>query len=109
MAIRSIDIIADIAIPDIALARKINQFARDAEDYLLFDCSRRVFRLGAVRGRSPRTATTSQAWHPGLPPLQSAVRGTQRTVNTDIGQHFDPTFVRRFRRHHPRRRVARIA
>ncbi|EUA42381.1 putative nitroreductase [Mycobacterium xenopi 4042] len=78
MAIRSIDIIADIAIPDIALARKINQFARDAEDYLLFDCSRRVFRLGAVRaarrGLQPHLRLGTRA-------AAAAICGSRYTAN----------------------------
>jgi HD domain len=45
------DTIADIAVPDTALAREITEFIRDAEDDLLFHHSRRVFLFGALQGR----------------------------------------------------------
>ena len=48
---QSIETIADITIPDSALAREITEFIRDAEDDLLFDHSRRVFLFGALQGR----------------------------------------------------------
>lgn len=48
---QSIETIADITIPDSALAREITAFIRDAEDDLLFDHSRRVFLFGALQGR----------------------------------------------------------
>lgn len=47
----SIETIADIAIPDTALAREITEFIRDREDDLLFNHSRRVFLFGALQGR----------------------------------------------------------
>ncbi|WP_240630576.1 HD domain-containing protein [Mycolicibacterium sp. GF69] len=43
--------IADITIPDSALAREATAFIRDAESDLLFDHSRRVFLFGALQGR----------------------------------------------------------
>lgn len=48
---QSMQTIADITIPDSALAREITEFIRDAEDDLLFDHSRRVFLFGALQGR----------------------------------------------------------
>ncbi|MGB3331227.1 MAG: HD domain-containing protein [Mycobacterium sp.] len=48
---QSIETIADITIPDSALAREITEFIRDTEDDLLFDHSRRVFLFGALQGR----------------------------------------------------------
>ncbi|UVO14776.1 HD domain-containing protein [Mycobacterium sp. SVM_VP21] len=48
---QSIETIADITIPDSALAREITEFIREAEDDLLFDHSRRVFLFGALQGR----------------------------------------------------------
>src|SRR6201997_4551684 len=51
MATQSIDTIADVAIPDTALAREITEFIRDAEGDLLFHHSRRVFLFGALQGR----------------------------------------------------------
>lgn len=51
MATQSIETIADITIPDTALAREITEFIRDTEDDLLFNHSRRVFLFGALQGR----------------------------------------------------------
>lgn len=51
MTTESIQVIADIAIPDTALARAITAHIREAEDDLLFDHSRRVFLFGALQGR----------------------------------------------------------
>ena len=51
MPIQLSDTIADIAIPDTALAREITEFIRDAEGDLLFHHSRRVFLFGALQGR----------------------------------------------------------
>ncbi|WP_409437523.1 HD domain-containing protein [Mycobacterium sp. SMC-14] len=48
---QAIETIADITIPDSALAREITEFIRDTEDDLLFDHSRRVFLFGALQGR----------------------------------------------------------
>jgi hypothetical protein len=48
---KSIETIADVAIPDTALVRDVTDFIRDAEDDLLFDHSRRVFLFGALQGR----------------------------------------------------------
>jgi hypothetical protein len=50
MATRSVETIADITIPDTALAREITEFIRDTEDDLLFNHSRRVFLFGALQG-----------------------------------------------------------
>ena len=50
MTTQSIDTIADIRIPDTALAREATDFIRDAEDDLLFNHSRRVFLFGALQG-----------------------------------------------------------
>ncbi|MFI6865341.1 HD domain-containing protein [Nocardia sp. NPDC050406] len=43
--------IADIRIPDSALAREATELVRDAASPLLFDHSRRVFLFGALQGR----------------------------------------------------------
>jgi hypothetical protein len=51
MAAQSIETIADIPIPDTALAREITEFVRDTEDDLLFNHSRRVYLFGALQGR----------------------------------------------------------
>jgi HD superfamily phosphodiesterase len=45
------DSIAGVVIPDTPLVREVTDFIRDAEDDLLFDHSRRVFRFGALQGR----------------------------------------------------------
>jgi hypothetical protein len=47
----SIDIIAEIAIPDTPLVRAITAHIREAEDDLLYNHSRRVFLFGALQGR----------------------------------------------------------
>jgi HD superfamily phosphodiesterase len=51
MAIRSIETIAGVAIPDTALVREATDFIRNAEDDVLFHHSRRVFLFGALHGR----------------------------------------------------------
>jgi hypothetical protein len=51
VATKSIETIADVAIPDTALVREITDFIRDAENDLLFHHSRRVFLFGALQGR----------------------------------------------------------
>ncbi|KKW62813.1 diguanylate cyclase [Mycolicibacterium elephantis] len=51
MSVQSLQSIADITIPDSALAREATDFIRDAEDDLLFNHSRRVFLFGALQGR----------------------------------------------------------
>jgi hypothetical protein len=51
MSTKSIQSIANIAIPDSALVREATDFIRNAEDDLLFDHSRRVFLFGALQGR----------------------------------------------------------
>ncbi|MEU3655469.1 HD domain-containing protein [Streptomyces sp. NPDC032161] len=43
--------IADVRIPDSALAREATELVREAASQLLFDHSRRVFLWGALRGR----------------------------------------------------------
>ncbi|WAC90418.1 HD domain-containing protein [Mycobacterium sp. Aquia_213] len=51
MAIRSIETIAGIAIPDTALAREATEFVRSAEEDVLFHHSRRTFLFGTLHGR----------------------------------------------------------
>jgi HD superfamily phosphodiesterase len=51
MPINAIVTIGGVAIPDTELVREITAFAREAEDDLLFDHSRRVFLFGALQGR----------------------------------------------------------
>ena len=51
MAVKSIETIAGIAIPDTELIRETTELIRGAENDLLFDHSRRVFVFGALQGR----------------------------------------------------------
>ena len=51
MAVKSIETIAGIAVPDTELVRKTTALIRGAENDLLFDHSRRVFVFGALQGR----------------------------------------------------------
>lgn len=51
MSTTQLGTIADVVIPDTALARDITAFVREAEDDLLFDHSRRVYLFGALQGR----------------------------------------------------------
>lgn len=51
MATHTDEIIADIAIPDTALARAVTDFIRDTEDDLLFHHSRRVYLFGSLQAR----------------------------------------------------------
>ncbi|ORV39566.1 diguanylate cyclase [Mycolicibacter engbaekii] len=51
MAIRGIESIADIVVPDTPLAREATELIRSAEDDVLFHHSRRVFLFGALHGR----------------------------------------------------------
>jgi HD superfamily phosphodiesterase len=51
MATNTDEIIADIAIPDTALAREVTDFIRDTEDDLLFHHSRRVYLFGSLQAR----------------------------------------------------------
>lgn len=51
MATHTDEIIADIAIPDTALAREVTDFIRDTEDDLLFHHSRRVYLFGSLQAR----------------------------------------------------------
>ncbi|OBG39018.1 diguanylate cyclase [Mycobacterium alsense] len=51
MAIRSMETIAGVVIPDSALVREATEFVRGAEDDVLFHHSRRVFLFGALHGR----------------------------------------------------------
>src|ERR1700716_3719572 len=51
MSITAADSIAGVVIPDTELVREITALIRDAEDYLLFDHSRRVFMFGVLQGR----------------------------------------------------------
>ncbi len=60
--------------------REVTDFIRNAEDELLFDHSRRVFLFGAL------AASTDGMKH--------RPRTTFGTLNADVLQHYDPTFVR---------------
>ncbi len=51
MAVKSIETIAGIAVPDTELIRETTELIRKAENDLLFDHSRRVFVFGALQGR----------------------------------------------------------
>ena len=51
MAVKSIETIAGIAVPDTDLIRETTELIRKAENDLLFDHSRRVFVFGALQGR----------------------------------------------------------
>ncbi|GFG63772.1 metal-dependent phosphohydrolase [Mycobacterium kubicae] len=51
MAVKPIETIAGIVIPDTALVREATDFIRSAEDDVLFHHSRRVFLFGALHGR----------------------------------------------------------
>ena len=51
MTTQPIETIADIYIPDTALAREATEFIRSAEGDVLFHHSRRVFLFGALHGR----------------------------------------------------------
>ncbi|WP_206504530.1 HD domain-containing protein [Streptomyces chrestomyceticus] len=48
------EVIADVRIPDSALAREATELVREAAPPLLFDHSRRVFLFGALRGREQK-------------------------------------------------------
>ena len=50
--------IADIEIPDSALAREATELVRDTTSPLLYDHSRRVFLFGSLQGRRRGCRTT---------------------------------------------------
>jgi hypothetical protein len=80
MVTQSIQTVAGAVIPDTALVCEVTDFIRNAEDELLFDRSRRVFLFGAL------AAFTDGMKH--------RPRTTFGTLNADVLQHYDPTFVR---------------
>src|SRR4030088_821710 len=51
MAIRSMETIAGVVIPDTALVRETTEFIRSAEDDVLFHHSRRADLFGVLHGR----------------------------------------------------------
>ncbi|ULP46310.1 HD domain-containing protein [Mycolicibacter virginiensis] len=51
MATQCTESIADVVVPDTALAREATEFVRSAQDDVLFHHSRRVFLFGALHGR----------------------------------------------------------
>lgn len=51
MTSQRIETIADVVVPDTALAREATEFIRGAEDDVLFHHSRRVYLFGALHGR----------------------------------------------------------
>jgi hypothetical protein len=51
MAIRSMETVAGVVIPDTALVREATEFIRSAEDDVLYHHSRRAYLFGALHGR----------------------------------------------------------